>query len=66
MTTMQRGAVECAVILFNDDNGHGITLCGESITPFDLGPRFQKVTCPKCLELAAAERMGASKEGAGK
>jgi hypothetical protein len=48
--TMLIEGVEHAAYAYNDDTGHGLTVCGQPIGPGDVGPRAEPVTCKACLE----------------
>jgi hypothetical protein len=53
--TIRAQGKEHVVVSYNDDTGHGRTLCGGHVIPSDLGPRINEtITCPKCSELQAA------------
>lgn len=54
METMKIDDVEHATWAYNDDNGHGLALCGKRIGPQDIGPRLDEpLTCPVCKEMVA-------------
>jgi len=54
MTSMLVGTIEHVCAAYDDNTGHGMTLCEKSIGPCDLGPRMEKATCEDCLRIALA------------
>jgi len=48
------GTVEHHCAAYDDDTGHGMTLCEKAIGPQDFGPRMEKATCEDCLRIALA------------
>lgn len=42
--------VEHEAMTYDDDLGMGKAACGDTITRDMLGPRDEKVTCPRCLK----------------
>lgn len=40
--------------IYNNDNGYGLTACGERIGPWDIW-LVGEITCPKCRRVRAEE-----------
>lgn len=56
MTSMLVNGVEHIVWGYNDDTGHGMTVCESAIGPQDVGPRFEPANCQKCLGIQAENK----------